>query len=103
MEGWVEVSYGGGAAAGGAAAAAAVAEAVKASGAIVRVSPADFCNIVNRAEKPLVVFSKSKFFSTAYHYLTGYKGFVFYTRSNEKLLFKSSIEMVKAQKIWIPS
>ncbi|HOL17929.1 MAG TPA: hypothetical protein PLY40_06545 [Bacillota bacterium] len=99
------MSYGGGAAAGGAAAAAAaaVAEAVKASGAIVRVSPADFCTIVNRAEKPLVVFSKSKFFRTAYHYLTGYKGFVFYTRSSGRLLFKSGIEMVKAQKIWIPS
>ncbi len=92
-----------GAGGGAAAAAVAIAEAVKASGAIVRVSPADFAVIVDRAEKPLVVTSESKFLGTAYHYLTGYKGFVFYTKSPEPLLFKGSIETIKAQKIWIPS
>ena len=40
-----------------AAMAAAIANAVKASGAIVRVSPQDFISIISKAERPLVVIS----------------------------------------------
>lgn len=48
-----------GAAAGAAAAAGAiVAQAIKASGAIVEVEPEDFQNLVNREEKPLIVVSR---------------------------------------------
>ena len=41
--------------AGAAAAAAAIAQAIKASGVLVRVSQADFESILNRSEKPLVI------------------------------------------------
>ena len=41
----------------GAAAARAIAQAIKASGAIVRVSAEDFTTIVDRVERPLVVVS----------------------------------------------
>lgn len=88
---------------GAAAIAVAIAEAVKASGAIVRLSPDDFRAIVDRASKPLVVLSESWFFGHAYHYLTGYKGFVFYAKSPEPLMLKSDIELVRAKRIWIPS
>lgn len=64
-----------GAAAGGAA--AAIAQAIKASGAIVRVEPTDFMTILDKVEKPLVVHSVSKYLSTKYHYLTSYKGLIF--------------------------
>ncbi|HPU01781.1 MAG: hypothetical protein GX890_06260 [Firmicutes bacterium] len=86
----------------GAAAAAAIAQAIKASGAIVRVLPEDFRRIVDKVEQPLVVVSVGRFLGTTYHYLTSYKGLIFYTRSREQLLLKGSTEYVHARSIYIP-
>jgi len=91
-----------GAAGGGAAAAAAIAQAIKASGAIVRVEPMDFMALLERAENPLLVYCESRFFSTSYQYLMGYKGLVFYTKSRTPLDLPRNIEVVTAKKIWIP-
>jgi isocitrate/isopropylmalate dehydrogenase len=91
-------AYGGGAAA----AAIAIAEAIKASGAIVRVTSEAFQSIVQRNEKPLIVAAKSTFLKTSYSYLTSYRGFVFFAKSDEPLLFKSTAEIIEAKKIWIP-
>ena len=90
----------GGVAAAGAAAAAA--QAIKASGAIVRVEPADFTTILDKVENPLLVYSESKFFSTKYHYLTAYKGLIFYTKSTTPLMLRPSVELIRARSIWIP-
>ena len=93
-----------GAAAGGAAAAAAaaIAEAIKASGAIIRVESTDFETILNKVDNPLVVYSESRFISTKYHYLTAYKGLIFYTKTATPLMLRPSAEVIHAQKIWIP-
>lgn len=48
-------------AAAGAAIAAAIANAVKASGAVVRVQPEDFAKILSRVEKPLVIYKYRRF------------------------------------------
>ena len=85
-----------------AAAAAQIAQAIKASGAIVRVETTDFMTILNRVQNPLVVCSESKFFSRKYHYLTAYKGLVFYTKSTTPLILRPSIELIPAKKIWVP-
>ena len=92
---------GGGAAT--AAGAAAIANAIKASGAIVRVAASDFAAILEKAEKPLVVYAEGGFLSTRYQYLTGYKGLVFYTKARTPFEFSSEVELVVAQKIWIPT
>lgn len=94
-----------GAAAGGAAgaAAAAIAQAIKASGAIISVEPTDFMTILQRAENPLVVCSQSKFLSITYHYLTAYKGLIFYTKAKIPLTLRLETEVITAKKIWIPS
>ena len=91
-----------GAVAAAAAAAAAVANAVKASGAIVKVSPDDFMAIANRASSSLVVRARGGVFSTKYRYLLGYKGFAFYTQSSTELQLPAGLEFVQAQKIWVP-
>ncbi len=93
-----------GAAAGGAAAAAGeeIAQAIKASGAIVSVEPNEFMTILGRGDFPLVVCSQSKFLSTKYHYLTSYKGLIFYTKSSTPLMLRPSAELIHAKKIWIP-
>jgi len=92
-----------GATAGGAAAAAVVANATKASGAIVKLEPMEFIKILNRADKPLVVYAYSKiFFSVKHRYLTSYKGLFFYTSSSSPLAIPGRIETVVAKNIWIP-
>jgi hypothetical protein len=89
-------------AAGGAAAGAAIANAVKASGAIIRVEPQEFRKIVDRAETPLIVTATGGLFTKHYKYLTNYKGLFFYTKSAERMQFSSRAEFVNAWKIWMP-
>lgn len=85
-----------------AAAAAAIANAIKASGVIVRVESADFETILNKAEKPLVVCAQGGFFSTNYQYLMGYRGLAFFCKSATPLTLPMSVETIQAKKIWIP-
>jgi len=87
----------------GAAAAAAIANATKASGAIVRIDPADFRKIVDRSDSPLVVRAEGGFPSKDYRYLTSYKGLIFYTKSSSELMFGGDVEIILAKNIWIPS
>lgn len=94
------------AATGGATAAAAIAQAIKASGAIVSLEPEDFQRILEREEAPLVVRAKGgflgNFFGNSYQYLTAYKGLVFFTKSPEPIPLAGGCEVVQARKIWIP-
>ncbi len=87
---------------GAAAAAAAIANAIKASGAIVRVESADFETILKKADDPLVVCAQGGIFSKNYQYLMGYKGLAFYCKSATQLTLSRSIETIWAKKIWIP-
>ena len=93
-----------GAAAGGAAAAAAaaIAQAIKASGAIVKVKPEEFLKIVSRTENPLVVTAEGGLFGVNYQYLTSYKGLAFFTKSPDPLNLPSDVEVIVSGKIWIP-
>ena len=91
------------AAAGAVAAAAAIANAIKASGVVVQVTPADFQTILRRIESPLVIYAEGGFFSTNYQYLVSHKGFAFFTKSFEPILLPTEIETIVARKIWIPS
>ncbi len=90
------------AAAGAAAAAAAIANAIKASGVVVRVNSVDFQTILRRCEKPLIIYAEGGFFSTTYQYLISYKGFVFFTGSPTPLDLPAGVETVMAKKIWMP-
>jgi hypothetical protein len=85
-----------------AAAAAAIANAVKASGAIVKVQPQDFVSIIGRTQSPLVVIAGKAFWSPGFKYLTGYKGLIFYCRSSEALDLPGAAELITAKSIWIP-
>jgi hypothetical protein len=88
--------------AGGAAAAAAIAQAIKASGVVVRVAPEEFGKILSRVQHPLVVLAEGGIFSTTYSYLVSYKGLAFYTKSPAPLALPADTELIKAGKIWIP-
>ena len=90
------------AAAGAAAAAAAIANAIKASGVVVRVDPAAFQIILRKVENPLVIYAEGGFFSTKYQYLVSHKGFAFYTKSSEPILLPQGVETIIASKLWLP-
>jgi hypothetical protein len=90
------------AAGGAAAAAAAIANAIKASGVLVRVAPNDFQTILRKVENPLVIYAAGGFFSTKHLYMVSYKGFAFFTKSSEPLLLPPSAEVIVASKIWLP-
>jgi len=94
--------YGAAGGAGAAAAAAAIANAIKASGAIVKVDPEDFMAIVGRTQAPLVVVAPATFWSSGTKYLTGYKGLIFYCKSPEPLNLPGAAELITAKTIWIP-
>ncbi|HZE71480.1 MAG TPA: hypothetical protein VE135_18405 [Pyrinomonadaceae bacterium] len=86
----------------GAAAAAVIANAIKASGVVVRVEPQDFQSILGKVESPLVISAKGGLFSTKYQYMVSYKGFAFFTKSTDPLILHSGVETVATKKIWMP-
>jgi hypothetical protein len=90
-------------ASGSAAAAAAIANAVKASGAIVKVEPQDFMTLLDYAEAPLVVCAEGGLFSKNYQYLMGYKGLAFYAKSSTPLRLPPGAQRIMAKRIWIPA
>jgi hypothetical protein len=90
------------AASGAAAAAAAIANAIKASGVVVRVEPVDFLALLERADAPLVVVGQGGVFRKHFRYLTSYKGLAFFTRSPSALVLPRRAELVAARAISIP-
>ena len=92
----------GAAGAGAVGAAAAIAQAIKASGAIVRVEPDDFNIIISRMKSPLVVMAQGGVFTKNYQYLTSYRGLAFFTKSAKPLQLPGDMELISAKKIWIP-
>lgn len=94
------VGAGGAAAAAGA---AAIAQAIKASGAIVSLEPGDFETLLSRVENPLVVVARGGFIKANYQYLVGHKGLVFFTKSATPLHLGGSTELIEAKRIWIPA
>ena len=86
----------------GAAVIAAMAQATKASGAIVRMKPHAFMFILSKIEKPLVVTAQGGFLKKNYRYLTSYKGLVFFTKSSTPLRLNGNLELITVKEIWIP-
>ncbi len=78
-----------------------IAQAIKASGVVVRVEPIDFLGILGQQRGLLVVHATSGFLSTKYQYLTSYKGLAFFTKSDAPIDLPQGTELVIAKKIWI--
>lgn len=83
--------------------AAAILQAIKASGTLVRVEPADFARILSKQDVPLIVRARGGFFQSKWSYLTSYKGLAFFCRSAEPIPLPGRAELIDAAKIWTPS
>jgi hypothetical protein len=79
-----------------------VANAIKASGAIVEVEPDDFQKIIAKTQAPLVIRAVEGRRTKKYKYLTEYKGLVFHTESRSELLLPSRVEIISAKQISVP-
>jgi hypothetical protein len=88
--------------AGGAHVAVVIANAIKASGVVVRVQPGDFITLVKRADAPLVIVGEGGVFKKHHQYLTSYKGLAFFTRSPSPIVLPPRAEVVQAKGISIP-
>lgn len=82
--------------------AVAMANAIKASGVVVRVEAQDFLIILKKEKEPLVVTGLGGLFSKHHQYLTSYKGLAFFTTSPAPLVLPRSVEIISAKKISIP-
>ncbi|MCK4632843.1 MAG: hypothetical protein KAT79_06195 [candidate division Zixibacteria bacterium] len=87
----------------GAVVVAAIANAIKASGAIVKMEPQEFVKITNKSERPVVVAARGGWLNKSHKYLTAYGGLIFYTSSSTQLQLSSRVEWVSARTIWIPN
>jgi hypothetical protein len=85
-----------------AAAAAAIANAIKASGVLVRLEPEQFIKVLALTKEPLIVVAKGGFFGSKYQYLMSYKGLAFFTKSSTELRLPADAETVNANRISIP-
>ena len=82
--------------------AAAMAQATKASGAIVDMEPDQFLSILARCDRPLVVVARGGFLDRSFRYLVGHKGLVLHTRSKTELMLPGKTEVIAAKSVWIP-
>lgn len=89
-------------AAGGAAAVAAIAQAIKASGVLVRLAPEEFLKILVRVKDPLVVVARGGWLGDRHQYLVSYKGLAFYAGCDEALNLPTGCEVVAAKRLSIP-
>jgi hypothetical protein len=87
------------------AAAAAIANAIKASGAIIEVAPEVFMTILSRerTSRPLVIMAQGGVIKTNYRYLAACRGFIFSTKSSDPLMLPGYVDIITARKIWTPS
>jgi hypothetical protein len=91
------------ASAGAAAAAAAIANAIKASGALVEIEPRDFQDLVERIPEPLVLYKGAGgMFDRKHQYATSHRGFVFFARTREPLLLPTRVQLLPVMKMWMP-
>jgi hypothetical protein len=79
-----------------------IAQAIKASGAIVQLAPEEFLTILTRSEQAVVVQAEVRFWRRKYQYLTSYKGLVFVTTTPNPLVLSPQTEVILAEEIWTP-
>ena len=81
---------------------AAIANAIKASGVIVRLEPSEWLSVLKRSENPLVVIAEGGVFKKQFRYLTSYRGLAFFTKSSQALVLPGRSEVITAKSISLP-
>lgn len=85
-----------------AAAHAAQVNAIKATGVVVRLEIADWLQILERTDRPLVVLGVGGVIKKHNQYLTSYRGLAFFATSKDTIVLPPRCEVVRAKTISIP-
>ena len=81
---------------------AAIANAIKATGVVVRLEPGEWLSILKRTENPLVVVSQGGMFKPKFQYLTSYRGLAFFTKSPSALVLPGRVDIITAKSMSVP-
>ena len=81
---------------------AAIANAIKATGVVIRLEPGEWLSVLKRTDSPLVVIAEGGLFKTKYQYLTSYRGLAFFTKSPTALVLPGRAELITAKSMSIP-
>lgn len=81
---------------------AAMANAVKAIGSIVKLTPEEFSRVLSQVSDSLVVTATGGVFSQWHKYLFAHKGLTFYCKSRNELMLPGGAQVIQAEKISIP-
>ena len=81
---------------------AAIANAIKATGVVVRMEPNEWMAVLKRNENAVVVVAQGGMFKKSYRYLTSYGGLAFFTKSDQALVLPGRTNVITAKSISIP-
>lgn len=81
---------------------AAIANAIKATGVVVRLEPSEWLSVLKRNENAIVVVAPGGMFRKGYKYLTSYRGLAFFTKSDQALVLPGRVEVITAKSISLP-
>ncbi len=81
---------------------AAIANAIKATGVVVRLEPGEWLSVLKRNENALVVIAHGGILKKHFKYLTSYRGLAFFTKSDQALVLPGRAEVVTAKSISLP-
>jgi hypothetical protein len=74
----------------------------KASGIVVHLEPKEFVSLIGRDSNNLVIVARAGIRRRKYQYLAWYKGIVFVAESNFPLHFPKTVEVINANRMWVP-
>ena len=81
---------------------AAIANAIKATGVVVRMEPGDWLSLLKRNDNAVVVVAQGGMFKKSFRYLTSYRGLAFFTKSDQALILPARTEVITAKSISLP-
>lgn len=81
---------------------AAIANAIKATGVVVRMEPSEWMAVLKRNENAVVVVAPGGMFKKSFRYLTSYRGLAFFTKSDQQLILPGRVEVITAKSISLP-
>ena len=81
---------------------AAIANAIKATGVVVRMEPSEWLSVLKRNDNAVVVVAEGGMFKKSFRYLTSYRGLAFFTKSTHALILPGRTEVINAKSISLP-
>lgn len=77
-------------------------ESMKMNGVFVKISSSEFQDILNKQDGLMIIMTKAGLFNDVFTYLTSYKGFIFYCKSEEQITLPGKHEFMFSSSVTLP-